>query len=103
MCLNRLRYSVPPGPSMVYCLRQTASPSYSVGGRMAGGLLSWTFHANDLDSADVLGLLALHLEAMRSSSPPEACHVLPSDALRKADISFWSLREGGRLLGIGAL
>ena len=65
--------------------------------------MNWTFHLGDLDSADVLQLLAFHFEQMRSTSPPEACHVLPSDGLRSPDISFWSLREDGRLLGVGAL
>ena len=64
---------------------------------------SWTFHAGDLDSEDVQWLLAFHFEQMRGSSPPEACHVLPIDGLRHADMTFWSLRDRGRLLAVGAL
>lgn len=63
----------------------------------------WSFHSADLDSADVLALLKLHFSAMRSTSPPEACHVLAVDGLRERGLTFWSLREGGRLLGICAL
>lgn len=63
----------------------------------------WTFHADDLDSPDVLALLALHFETMRANSPRDACHVLPVASLRAPGISFWSVREGGRLLGVGAL
>jgi putative acetyltransferase len=64
---------------------------------------AWTFHEGDLDSADVQALLAFHFEQMRSTSPPEACHVLPIDGLRDPKVSFWSAREHGELVGIGAL
>ncbi len=63
----------------------------------------WTFIEGDLDSDDVQNLLAIHLEQMRSSSPADACHVLPLKALRDPAITFWSLREGDRLLAVGAL
>lgn len=62
-----------------------------------------TFHSGDLDSADVQALLAFHFEQMRGNSPPEACHVLPIDGLRDPAVSFWSAREAGVLVGIGAL
>lgn len=62
-----------------------------------------SFHAGDLDSADVQALLDFHFASMRSSSPPDACHVLPAEGLRDPAISFWAAREDGRLLGVGAL
>lgn len=40
---------------------------------------------------------------MRADSPPEACHVLPIDELAHPAIRFFSLREEGILLGVGAL
>lgn len=61
------------------------------------------FHAGDLDRPDVEALLALHFEEMRSLSPPEACHVLPSHGLRDPALTFWSVREEGILMGVGAL
>ena len=64
---------------------------------------SLTFHEGDLDSPDVQELLAFHFREMRSSSPPGACHVLPIDGLRDPTVTFWSAREDGRLLGVGAL
>jgi len=76
---------------------------------MASGALrsnrerNWTFHERDLDSADVQSLLALHFARMRETSPPEACHVLAIDGLREPAVTFWSAREDGELLGIGAL
>jgi len=62
-----------------------------------------TFHAGDLDSSDVRELLAFHFAQMRETSPPEACHVLPVDGLRHSAVTFWSAREGGELVGVGAL
>jgi putative acetyltransferase len=62
-----------------------------------------TFHEGELDREDVQALLALHFAAMRSHSPPDACHVLPAAALRDQAITFFSVRRAGELLGIGAL
>lgn len=70
---------------------------------MACAQTHWTFTEADLDSEDVRALLELHFASMRASSPPAACHVLPADALKAPDITVWSLREDGRLLGVGAL
>ncbi|MBA3526043.1 MAG: GNAT family N-acetyltransferase [Pseudomonadota bacterium] len=61
------------------------------------------FLEGDLDRADVRALLELHFSAMRSTSPPDACHVLALDGLREPGLTFWSMREDGRLLGVGAL
>jgi putative acetyltransferase len=63
----------------------------------------WTFAEGDLDSPDVRALLDAHFADMRSISPPDACHVLPAEGLRDPFVTFWSLREDGRLLAVGAL
>ena len=65
--------------------------------------MAFEFIAGDFDSDDVKALLRLHFGAMRESSPPDACHVLPADGLREPALTFWSMREDGRLLGVGAL
>lgn len=62
-----------------------------------------TFHAGDLDSPDVQSLVDFHFKQMRETSPPDGCHVLPADGLRDPSVTFWSVREGGELLGVGAL
>jgi putative acetyltransferase len=62
-----------------------------------------TFHPGDLDSADVRALLEFHFNAMRATSPPDACHVLPIDGLRDPAVTFWSARDDGELVGVGAL
>ena len=64
---------------------------------------AWSFHQGDLDSEDVQRLLAFHFQQMRGNSPPEACHVLPAEGLRAADVTFWSVRDRGQLLAVGAL
>jgi putative acetyltransferase len=62
-----------------------------------------TFHADELDSVDVRDLVEFHYAELRSISPPEACHVLPSVGLRHPAVTFWSARDEGQLVGIGAL
>lgn len=53
--------------------------------------------------ADVLALLEEHLMEMRAISPPESVHALDAAALTAPSVTFWTLREGGLLLGCGAL
>jgi len=48
-------------------------------------------------------LLVEHLDAMRSSSPPESKHALDVDGLCAAEITFWTARDQDQLLGCGAL
>jgi len=52
---------------------------------------------------DVRQLLAGHLADMYATSPPESVHALDPAALAGPDISFWTAREGSRLLGCAAL
>ena len=56
-----------------------------------------------LSDPAVIALLGEHLEGMREHSPPASIHALGLDGLRAADITFWTLREGGTVLGCGAL
>ena len=65
--------------------------------------MALTFHADDLDSLDVQYLVELHYAELRSISPPDACHVLPSIGLRDPSVTVWSARDGGALVGVGAL
>ena len=58
---------------------------------------------DDLTGSDVAGLLRTHLDHMSSLSPPESTHALDLDSLRAPDVTFWTVRDGGRLLGCGAL
>jgi putative acetyltransferase len=85
-----------------------APPQKSSGNGKHGSLenvapAGWRFETGELGREDVQRLLAFHFEQMRSMSPRDSCHVLPIDGLRGPAISFWSLRDGQRLLTIGAL
>jgi putative acetyltransferase len=52
---------------------------------------------------DVCALLEEHLRSMHELSPPESVHALDVSRLKAPEITFWSVREGGTLLGCGAL
>jgi putative acetyltransferase len=58
---------------------------------------------DDPRAAEVRELLERHLELMRSQSPPEDVHALDVDGLVDPAVAFFSYRQGGRVLGVGAL
>ncbi len=59
---------------------------------------------DDLRSDDVAMLLQAHLDEMHLHSPPDSVHALDLDALRRPEITFWSIRDAdGALMGCGAL
>jgi putative acetyltransferase len=58
---------------------------------------------DDLSGPEIRALLEEHLRNMHLLSPPESVHALDIDALRGPGITFWTVREGGALLGCGAL
>ena len=59
---------------------------------------------DDLRGADIVALLQEHLDEMFLHSPPESVHALELEALRRPEITFWTVRENdGELMGCGAL
>lgn len=52
---------------------------------------------------DVRLLLDEHLADMFATSPADSVHALDHSALSAPEISFWTARENGALLGCGAL
>jgi putative acetyltransferase len=58
---------------------------------------------DDLSSPEVQALVAEHLAGMHGNSPPGQVHALALDALRGADVTFWSAWRGPQLCGCGAL
>ncbi|WP_254771811.1 GNAT family N-acetyltransferase [Pseudoxanthomonas sp. CF385] len=58
---------------------------------------------DDLRHPAVIALLKEHLDWMHRISPPESVHALDLDALRRPDITFWTLWDGEALAGCGAL
>jgi putative acetyltransferase len=58
---------------------------------------------DDPSAPDVQELLAQHLQFAHEQSPPQDVHALDSDGLRHDDVTFYSARLDGDLLGVGAL
>lgn len=48
-------------------------------------------------------LLGRHLKLMNSQSPPEDVHALDVDGLLDPAVTFYSYRDGGQVLAVGAL
>ncbi|HEY5891139.1 MAG TPA: GNAT family N-acetyltransferase, partial [Acidimicrobiia bacterium] len=55
------------------------------------------------DAADVQKLLARHLDFANEHSPREDVHALDVSGLLGPEISFFSIRSDGALLGVGAI
>lgn len=58
---------------------------------------------DDLTGEDIAVFLAEHIGDMEAASPPESRHVLDLEALRRPDITFWTLRDAGEVIACGAL
>ena len=58
---------------------------------------------DDLSGAQIRALIEEHLRSMFLHSPPESVHALPIGALRRPEVTFWSVWRDGELLGCGAL
>jgi len=64
---------------------------------------AYEIKVDDLSGPEVAELLAEHLREMHVHSPPESVHALDLDALRKPEITFWSVWSGEKLAGCAAL
>jgi putative acetyltransferase len=58
---------------------------------------------DDLRGPEIQALLQEHLDSMKLYSPPESIHALDLEALRKPEITFWTVWDDAELLGCGAL
>jgi putative acetyltransferase len=63
----------------------------------------YSIRLDDLAGPEIAGLLQEHLDEMHRHSPPESVHALDLEALRKPDITFWTVWAGEKLAGCGAL
>ncbi|MEP6657231.1 MAG: GNAT family N-acetyltransferase [Betaproteobacteria bacterium] len=59
--------------------------------------------AGDLTSPEIVQLLHTHLQSAALHSPRESVHALDLEALRKPEITFWSVWRNSELMGCGAL
>jgi putative acetyltransferase len=64
---------------------------------------SFTATPDDPQSPDVRALLERHFEFNHRYSPPEDVHALDASELAADGVTFFSIREDGVLLGMGAL
>ena len=58
---------------------------------------------DDLRGPEIAELLTEHLQSLAEVSPPESRHALNLDALRRPEITFWSVWALSQLAGCGAL
>lgn len=58
---------------------------------------------DNLESDSIKELIGEHLKQMRENSPEESVHALDIANLRRDNITFWSMWEGEKLAGCGAL
>jgi putative acetyltransferase len=58
---------------------------------------------DDLRGQEIAAFLAKHIAEMKSVSPPESKHALDLESLRNPEISFWTVWDGDRLVGCGAI
>ena len=57
----------------------------------------------NFDNLEVNELLTKHFIELRSASPEGSAHVLDIPGLKVSSIKFWSLWDGEKLIGCGAL
>jgi len=58
---------------------------------------------DDLTGPQIARFLEEHVREMLSITPPESKHALDLDALRGPGVTFWSVMDGGAVVGCGAL
>jgi putative acetyltransferase len=58
---------------------------------------------DDPRADDVQQMLAAHLAFCNEHSPPEDVHALDLDGLADPSVTFYSYRQHGRLMGVGAI
>ena len=58
---------------------------------------------DDLTGPQIARFLDEHVAEMLSITPPESKHALDLEALRGPGITFWSVMDGGAVVGCGAL
>jgi putative acetyltransferase len=58
---------------------------------------------DDLSGPEIAEFLDEHVQQMRSITPLESKHALDLDALREPDVTFWSVMDGGAVVGCGAI
>lgn len=58
---------------------------------------------DDLTGPEIKAFLEEHIKDMLATTPVESKHALDLEALRAPEITFWSVHDGGELVGCGAI
>lgn len=58
---------------------------------------------DDLRGPEIAAFLEEHLREMRTITPAGSVYALDLDALRVPEVTFWSVYDGERLVGCGAI
>jgi putative acetyltransferase len=58
---------------------------------------------DDLRGPEIAAFLDEHVREMLSITPPESKHALDLDGLRRPEVTFWAVRDGGSVVGCGAI
>jgi putative acetyltransferase len=58
---------------------------------------------DDLSGPEIAAFLEQHVRDMLAITPPESKHALDLDALRRPEITFWSVLDADALVGCGAI
>jgi putative acetyltransferase len=58
---------------------------------------------DNFQGSEIIELLREHLRCMHAVTPLESVHALDLDGLRKPEITFWTIWDGAKLAGCGAL
>jgi len=58
---------------------------------------------DNLISSEIIQLLHEHLQSVALHSPLESVHALDLEALRKSEVTFWSVWQNSELMGCGAI
>jgi putative acetyltransferase len=66
-------------------------------------MAGFVIEVDDPQRDDVRALLEQHLAFARRVTPPEDVHALDLEGLLDDSITFFSLRDDGKLLGVGAI
>ncbi len=57
----------------------------------------------DFADPQIIELLRVHFQTMRSTGPAESCHVMDIAELQRPDLEFWAAWDGDTLLGVGGM
>ncbi|EFL00737.1 acetyltransferase [Streptomyces sp. SPB78] len=58
---------------------------------------------DDLAGPAIAAFLEAHVSQLRALSPPESTHALDLDGLRVPEVTFWTARESGEIVGCCAV